>query len=117
MEFKDCDMGDYKNLVDFVKWGTDNFPAKHYFVAVWNHGSGWHFQDAKIKSGEVSINDISFDDNTGHAITTEQLGTAMAEIKLHIGRNVDIYGSDACLMQMLEVAGEMKNSVPKSIFL
>ena len=111
MELKDRDMGDYKNLVDFVKWGADNFPAKHYFVAVWNHGSGWHFQDAKVKSGEVSINDISFDDNTGHSITTEQLGVAMAEIKQHIGRNVDIYGSDACLMQMLEVAGEMKNSV------
>lgn len=111
MELKDRDMGDYKNLVDFVKWGADNFPAKHYFVAVWNHGSGWHFQDAKVKSGAVSINDISFDDNTGHAITTEQLGIAMAEIKQHIGRNVDIYGSDACLMQMLEVAGEMKNSV------
>ena len=111
MELKDHDMGDYKNLVDFVKWGADNFPAKHYFVAVWNHGSGWHFQDAKVKSGEVSVNDISFDDNTGHAITTEQLGVAMAEIKQHIGRNIDIYGSDACLMQMLEVAGEMKNSV------
>ncbi len=112
MELKDRDMGDYKNLVDFVNWGADNFPARHYFVAVWNHGSGWHFQDAsRIKSGEVSINDISFDDNTGHSISTEQLGLAMAEIKQHIGRNIDIYGSDACLMQMLEVAGEMKNSV------
>lgn len=112
MSLKDRDMGDYKNLVDFVKWGADNFPAKHYFVAVWNHGSGWHFQDAeKIKSGEISVNDISFDDNTGHHITTEQLGVAMSEIKQHIGRNIDIYGSDACLMQMLEVAGEMKNSV------
>lgn len=111
MSLKDRDMGDYKNLVDFVKWGADNFPAKHYFVAVWNHGSGWHFQDAKIKSGAVSVNDISFDDNTGNHITTEQLGLAMAEIKQYLGRNVDIYGSDACLMQMLEVAAEMKNSV------
>ena len=108
---KDRDMGDYKNLVDFVKWGSANYPAKHYFVAVWNHGSGWHFQDAKIKSGELSVNDISFDDNTGHHITTEQLGLAMAEIKQHLGRNVDIYGSDACLMQMVEVAAEMKDSV------
>ena len=105
------DMGDYKNLVDFVKWGVDNYPAKHYFVAVWNHGAGWHFQDAKIKSGELVVNDISFDDNTGNHITTEQLGIALGQIKQYIGRNVDIYGSDACLMQMLEVAGEFKNSV------
>lgn len=113
MTLKDRDMGDYKNLVDFVKWGTENFPAKHYFVAVWNHGSGWHLQDAKKSGagGGISINDISFDDNSGNHITTEQLGQAMAEIKQMIGRNIDIYGSDACLMQMLEVVGEMKNSV------
>jgi len=107
MNLKDRDMGDYKNLVDFVKWGVDNYPAKHYFVAVWNHGSGWHFQ----RSGSVGINDISYDDVTGNNITTEQLGLAMTEIKQHIGRNVDIYGSDACLMQMLEVVTEMKSTV------
>jgi hypothetical protein len=111
MSLKDRDMGDYKSLVDFVKWGVDNYPAKKYFVAIWNHGSGWHFQDAKIKSGDLVVNDISFDDNTGNHITTEQLGVALAEIKQYIGRNIDIYGSDACLMQMLEVAGEFKNSV------
>ncbi len=115
MTMKDRDMGDYKNLVDFVKWGVDNFPAKHYFVAVWNHGAGWHFEEFKkqniSKFGEVHMNDISFDDNSGNKITTEQLGVAMAEIKQYIGRNVDIYGSDACLMQMVEVAAEMKTSV------
>lgn len=103
------DMGDYHQLVDFVKWGVDRYPAKHYFVAVWNHGSGWHMQE--MKKGNVSINDISFDDNSGNHITTEQLGVAMAEIKQYIGRNIDIYGSDACLMQMVEVAAEMKDSV------
>lgn len=111
MSLKDRDMGNYKNLVDFVKWGVDNFPAKRYFVAVWNHGSGWHFQKTDQKADQVGIHDISYDDVTGNEITTEQLGVAMAEIKQYIGRNIDIYGSDACLMQMLEVATEMKSSV------
>jgi Clostripain family len=111
MNLKDHDMGDYKNLVNFVKWGAENFPARHYFVAVWNHGSGWHFQEMSNKNGAVHVNDISFDDNTGNKITTEQLGLAMGEIKQIIGRNVDIYGSDACLMAMAEVAAEMKDSV------
>jgi hypothetical protein len=106
----DRDMGDYHSLVDFVKWGATNFPAKHYFVAVWNHGAGWHIQEMKA-NGDMHPNDISYDDNSGNHITTEQLGTAMGEIKQFLGRNVDIYGSDACLMQMLEVAGQMKNSV------
>ena len=111
MSQKNVDMGDYKSLVDFVKWGSENFPAKHYFVAVWNHGSGWHFQDMANKGGEFHSTDISYDDNTGHRITTEQLALAMKEIKGILGRNVDIYGSDACLMQMIEVAGQMKDSV------
>lgn len=112
MTKKNVDMGDYKQLVDFVKWGAENFPAKHYFVAVWNHGSGWHFQDMnKLGSSDFQTTDISYDDNTGNRITTEQLGLAMKEIKNILGRNVDIYGSDACLMQMIEVANEMKDSV------
>lgn len=103
------DMGDYHAFVDFVKWGVDHYPAKHYFVAIWNHGAGWHFQE--MNKGSIGINDISFDDNSGNHITTEQLGLAMGEIKQYLGRNVDIYGSDACLMQMVEVAAEMKDSV------
>ncbi|MBC7743294.1 MAG: hypothetical protein H7061_13940 [Bdellovibrionaceae bacterium] len=116
MSLPDHDMGDYKNLVEFVKWGVKNYPAKHYFVAVWNHGSGWHFQDMSLQSlnrntTDFQMNDISFDDSSGNHITTEQLGLAMGEIKSYLGRNIDIYGSDACLMQMVEVAGEMKDSV------
>lgn len=104
MEMDNHDMGDYRNLVSFIDWGVKNYPAKHYFVAVWNHGSGWNKTTLKPM-------DISFDDNTGNHITTEELGLAMSEAKKIIGHNVDIYGSDACLMQMIEVAGEMKDSV------
>lgn len=111
MSRPNVDMGDYHNLVDFAKWGVENFPAKHYFVAVWNHGSGWHFQEMKKAGNTVHVNDISFDDETGHHITTEELGLALGQIKTVIGRNVDIYGSDACLMQMIEVVNEMKDSV------
>ncbi|MFZ3230612.1 MAG: clostripain-related cysteine peptidase [Pseudobdellovibrio sp.] len=102
------DMGDYKNLIDFVRWGVAKYPAKHYFIAVWNHGSGWKrlaAQDA------IHASDISYDDNTGHKITTEELGLVLAESKKIIGHNVDVYGSDACLMQMAEVASQMKDSV------
>ena len=35
------DCGDPKVLTEFIKWGTQNYPAKHYLVDVWNHGGGW----------------------------------------------------------------------------
>lgn len=103
------DMGDYRNLEDFIKWGVENYPADHYFVDVWNHGSGWHA--TKNAANAVHRYDISWDDNTGHSITTEQLGEVMQHAAQLIGHKVDIYGSDACLMAMAEVAGEMGDSV------
>ncbi len=104
------DMGDANVLEDFIKWGVTNYPAKHYFVAVWDHGSGWRALQAR-KSGEFQISDISWDDNTGHSITTKQLGNVMNNVAAWMGRKIDIYGSDACLMGMVEIAGEMKDSV------
>lgn len=99
------DMGDYNNLVSFAKWGISKYPANKYMVVVWNHGSGWR------KRGAVTTKDISFDDLSGKFITTKQLGTAMSQISQTLGRKVDVYGSDACLMSMIEVATEMKDSV------
>lgn len=107
------DMGDWKKLVEFVEWGVKNYPAKRYFIDVWNHGSGWHLQNGqwlKKTSGGIGALDISFDDNTGNKITTEQLGVAMSASAKIIGHKVDLYGSDACLMAMVEVAGEMADS-------
>lgn len=105
------DMGDYKNLVEFIKWGAKNFPAKHYMVDIWNHGSGWHQKNALNRVGGVVINDISIDDTTGHSISTKQLGQAFREASAAIGQKIDLYGSDACLMAMAEVATEVSESV------
>lgn len=106
-EIPTADMGDYKTLVEFVRWAAQKYPAKHYLVNVWNHGGGWKL----MSQGSVVINDISWDDHTGHKITTEQLGLAMDESAKIIGHKVDIYASDACLMGMLEVAAEVEDSV------
>ncbi|OGR80837.1 MAG: hypothetical protein A2X32_09560 [Elusimicrobia bacterium GWC2_64_44] len=93
------DMGDYKSLITFVKWAKMTYPAKKYALIVWNHGSGWD----KSRAANVTKG-ISYDDETGNHITTPQLGLALKEVG-----GVDVYGSDACLMQMPEVTYEIKN--------
>jgi hypothetical protein len=105
------DMGDYKELVRFVDWAHQNYPAKKYFIAVWNHGSGWNFMKSNGPGNVIRPSDISYDDRTGNHITTEQLAQAMQESAQIIGHKVDIYASDACLMGMVEVASEMADSV------
>lgn len=105
------DMGSWKNLVEFVQWGIKNYPAKRYFVDVWNHGGGWHRTSKRALTAGITPSDISWDDISGNFITTPQLGQAMAAISQSLGRKVDLYGSDACLMAMAEVSNEMKDSV------
>jgi hypothetical protein len=95
----EVDMGNYKNLADFIKWTKANYPAKKYMLIVWNHGSGW---EKGVKP--VVLKGISYDDVSGNHINTPQLGMALKE-----GGKVDVYGSDACLMQMAEVIYEIKD--------
>lgn len=100
------DMGNPESLENFVAWTVEHYPAEHYFIDVWNHGGGW--QKKRLAGAS---RDISWDDLTGNSITTEQLGHVMARAAFLIGHKVDIYGSDACLMGMIEVANEMSDSV------
>ncbi len=102
----EVDMGNAQNLKDFIKWSMEKYPAKHYFVSIWNHGSGWR----KSRS-TVGTWDISFDDRFGTFITTAQLGQALTEVTQETGNKIDVLGMDACLMAMIEVAGEMKDAV------
>lgn len=106
MELPRVDMGNYQSLVDFVEWAAKEYPAKHYFIDVWNHGGGW-------MRGEIPspVKSISNDDLSKHSISTVELGIAMSEIAKTIGHRVDIFGADACLMAMVEIMNEISNSV------
>ncbi len=99
------DMGDYRVLVDFVKNAVREFPARHYALVIWSHGSGW-------KNVEIPVlaKGISPDDTSGTHITPDQLGVALSDIKGALGRKLDILAMDACLMQMMEVAWLVKDS-------
>ncbi len=96
------DMGSEQTLVDFFKWGVQNYPAEHYFVAIWNHGAGW------IRSNEGLIKGISYDDDSHNHMSTPELGKGLKQMCEFLGRPIDIIGYDACLMQMAEVAWEVR---------
>ncbi|HAH31481.1 MAG TPA: hypothetical protein DCL44_04100 [Elusimicrobia bacterium] len=99
MEIAKTDMGDWNHLVEFTKWAMSNYPARHYALVVWNHGSGWN-KDVTFESEKG----ISYDDESRNHITTPQLRQAMEQIG-----KIDILSMDACLMQMVEVGYEVKN--------
>jgi hypothetical protein len=98
------DMGDYQRAVDFVKWAKRLYPAERYMLVLWDHGTGW--MDPRKEEPAAAEGDnkgISFDDETGNYIRTPQIGTILRE-----SGGADILAFDACLMQMAEVASEVK---------
>ena len=99
-EIAKADMGDWRHLVDFVAWAKQTAPAKHYMLIVWNHGSGW----LKDVSKDIWTRGISYDDETGNHLSTPDMGQALAATG-----KLDIYASDACLMQMAEVGYQIKD--------
>jgi hypothetical protein len=92
----DADMGSAANLVRFAKRGIRRFPAKKVALVVWNHGAG--------RQG------ISFDDLSGNHMEVDQLGQALAQIQGALGHKIDVFATDACLMQMASVAYQFRNS-------
>lgn len=94
---KDEDMGAYTTVVDFARWTKQNYPARKYMLILWNHGSGW----ADPKPG--AFRGISFDDKTSNYIRTGQLAPMLKAMG-----GIDVLAMDACLMQQIEIAYEVR---------
>ncbi|MCK5582223.1 MAG: hypothetical protein KAI33_00455, partial [Elusimicrobiales bacterium] len=99
MEIPKSDMGSWEYLVGFAKWSMEKFPAENYMLVVWNHGSGWS-KDIRFEATKG----ISYDDETKNHMSTPQLRLALEKIG-----KINIFSMDACLMQMAEVAYEVKD--------
>lgn len=91
------DMGDAQTLNDFIKWGKENYPADRYVLVLWNHGNGW-----KRSSDGLTSRAFSYDDEFGTSIKSWETDAALA------GNHFDIIAWDASLMQMMEVAYEVR---------
>ena len=93
----EINMGDPDTLVDFIIWATDNYPAKHYFLDLWNHGGAFW--------------GVCWDDSEGDGdpITMLEMSDALDTATRHMGRNIDIIGFDACLMAQLAILYQVKD--------
>lgn len=128
-----------KEIVDSMKWAAKKFPAKHYALIMWNHGSG--IQDLrKIKFDKINTQLISlkikaltswieipglpapsqnnvddrgilYDDTQHTCLTNPDMASALLQISSPtvLGKKLDLLGMDACLMAMLEVGYQVRN--------
>ena len=125
--FSETNTGDPQILYSFCKWAVDNYPADHYALILWNHGSGW-WEEAKSKTTSPtgrrlhrplfrhtflqSHRSICYDDTSdGDALDNRELRVVLAGVCALLGRKIDLLGMDACLMNMIEVAYQLRDSV------
>lgn len=98
----EVDMADPATLTSFVNWGVQNYPADHYMVVLWDHGSGWYRGQNKLAKAIIS------DDSSGKIMEMAQMRTALLNARNSLGHNLDVVGFDACLMNMGEVAYQLR---------
>lgn len=84
-----------------------NYPAEHYGLVMWSHGTGWLPQQKAPKRTIGIDNGNNTYLNTG----TEMEVTTLANILRNSGCKWDYVMFDACFMQCVEVAYELRDVV------
>lgn len=122
---KEVDSGSPETLNRFMDFVTKNFAAEHNSFSIWNHGSGIFRSNP---TGDVEFGGTSFfdtiageggnvrgdasksfasDDHGGH-MGLKDLNPALAIGAKNLGKPMDIFGFDTCLMQHVETAYQLK---------
>lgn len=108
--YEDCgkslDTGDCTVLQSFVEKAVSLYPAEHYVLDLWNHGSGPRYVNSKEQDGTRSI---CSDNSTGHQISLPELKQALSNIKSTTGVTVDILVLSACTMADYEMMYQVKD--------
>ena len=106
----EADMGDGAVLKAFVDWAKANYPARRYFLEIWDHGQGWRvMMSSSVEEFRAAaptqtrraatFRSVSVDDtNGGDQLYNRKIQDALS------GYGLDVIGFDACLMSMVETA-------------
>ena len=93
-------MGDPNTLSAFITWAAQNYPANHYLLILFDHGSG---AVQMQMTGNVTTLGLLFDDTDGGVLTTPGLSQALSKA----GVAIDVIYLDACSMGMVEVGHQI----------
>ena len=126
------DSGDWRTLASFGRWAATCYPAENYLVIVAGHGYGFkrlgrgEAGELPNRSRQVRARDkgealriLAPDDSQQSEMYVSDLVRSLSVIRRATERPGDpawvnrlvAYGSDACLMQTLEVGYELRNAV------
>ncbi len=96
--------GTVSSVRQFISWAQTAYPADHYLLDVWNHGAGWRRRAAATDLLGFGRG-VLYDDTSNSYLTTPQTAQAFAGPS-----PIDIIMFDSSLMQMAEVAYELRSN-------
>lgn len=122
----EIDLRTKEALRDFVRWASIHFPAQHYSLILWDHGTesprlveALRMQASQVRNPAVAtpcsphqafdspFRSVYRDSDGDHLLLNSDVRSAIREA---IGtRKLDIIEFDACLKAMLETAYAMKD--------
>ena len=97
---RDLDSADSLTMLHTLTELTKAFPSKHYGLVLWSHASGWI---PKRKAFGIDNNKNSNYSNSGTELEIPALRGILEQLP-----HLDFILSDACLMQTVEVAHELR---------
>lgn len=96
------DMCNWQTLGDFINWSVMYFPAKRYFLILWDHGTNWTLGPRRTFGSDWSA-------GTEMSIANGDLNRALKSFYDATKKKLNIIGFDACNMQQIEIAYETKD--------
>ncbi len=101
----ELDMADPKVLKDFLVWGIGNFPARHYMLVLWDHGTGIFRYSRAGQRERGPTRGVSSDITSGKDMEMVQAAWALEEALNTTGLDrIDIVGFDLCSLGQVETA-------------
>lgn len=95
-------MADPATLKEFVTWAKQHYPAKHYYLAIADHGRATNGIAQDLQGQASTVNNNGF-------MSMSELRGALLELTQNGSAKLDILHLDACLMGLIEVAYDLKD--------
>lgn len=98
---QELDMGNSTVLEKFIDFGKEAFPAEHYALIMWGHGTGWRGQENNTGNKARAF---AVDDRSGTCMKLTDFATAISN------KGLDVIGFDTCFGITMETICETKNA-------
>jgi hypothetical protein len=96
----EIDMSDPETLRNFLGYCFQNYPAEHYCLDIWNHGWGVN---------GMCLDETDGTEEGGWGLTLDEIQQAITNATTTFSTRIDVISMDACNMQTVEVAWELRN--------